>query len=509
MIGDEILAEILRLFHVEKWRVGTIASHLRLHHTSVIRALESAGVVRNVVSRKSGLTPYLDFIRDSLARYPKLTATRLHRMVQERGYLGGIDHFRHELRRNRLRRPKTPEAFLRLRTLSGEEAQVDWASFGRVQIGQASRQLMAFVMVLSHSRRIFVRFFLGQSTTNFLRGHVAAFQDLGGSPRRILYDNLKSAVIDRRGDAIRFNSELLALSIHYRFEPRPCAPYRGNEKGRVERAIRYLRSAFYEGLQWTDLEDLNRKALAFCHGVACDRKWREDPKSTVRQAFSEEQKTLIPLPAHSFPVFDRAHVRPDKTAFVRFDLNEYSVPHDRIGSTLALVATQQTVRILDGIAVVAQHKRSYDKGAVVEDQAHRKAIRELKRRGRKGHSLDRLMRSVPRSQELLRGLADRGQNVGSATLALTRMLDLYGREELAAGVAEAIGRGVFHPHAVRHAIERVRSALGQGPALPLSLPDDPRITHLTVNPPDLGNYDLDPNHGNQTENEESPVEGTF
>ena len=131
-------------------------------------------------------------------------------------------------------RPRPPaEAFLRLRTLPGEQGQVDWGHFGRLQIGQAKRELMAFVMVLSWSRQVFVRFYLGHAMAQFLRGHVEAFAFFGGVPRVLLYDNLKSAVLERQGDAIRFHPMLLELARLYHFDPRPCAPARGNEKGRI------------------------------------------------------------------------------------------------------------------------------------------------------------------------------------------------------------------------------------------------------------------------------------
>ena len=116
-----------------------------------------------------------------------------------------------------------------------------------IQIGRAKRPLMAFVMVLSWSRQIFLRFYLNQRMESFLHGHVAAFDAWGALPRVLLYDNLKSAVLERRDDAIRFHPTLLALSAHYRFEPRPVAVARGNEKGRVERAIRYIRDNFFAG----------------------------------------------------------------------------------------------------------------------------------------------------------------------------------------------------------------------------------------------------------------------
>lgn len=163
-------------------------------------------------------------------------------MVRERGYAGSVSHFRHQVAR--LRPRPAAEAYLRLQTLPGEQAQVHWAHFGEIPIGRARRRLVAFVMVLSWSRRLFVRFFVDQRTASFLRGHVEAFGAFGGVPSVALYDNLKSVVLEREGDTVRFHPTIAALARHYCFQPRPAAPARGNEKGRVERAIRYLRDSF-------------------------------------------------------------------------------------------------------------------------------------------------------------------------------------------------------------------------------------------------------------------------
>src|SRR5437660_8019888 len=146
-------------------------------------------------------------------------------MMHERGYRGGPDHFRHIVACHRPRRPA--EAYLRLRSLAGEQGQVDWGHFGHLTIGRARRTLMAFVMVLSYSRQIFLRFFLDARIESFLRGHVAAFSGWGGVPRVLLYDNLKSVVLERRGDAIRFHPTLLHFAGDYRYEPRPVAIARG------------------------------------------------------------------------------------------------------------------------------------------------------------------------------------------------------------------------------------------------------------------------------------------
>ncbi len=228
-IDKDTETKILRYHFVEKWRVGTIASQLSIHHSVVDRVLSQAGLPKVERSAKPSLIdPYLPFILETLKEFPTLTATRLYEMAQQRGYPGGPSQFRSRI--SQLRPRKQPEAYLRLKTLPGEQAQVDWGHFGSIEIGQAKRPLMAFVMVLSWSRRIFLRFYLNQQMENFLRGHVAAFAAWNGLPKILLYDNLKSAVLERQGDAIRFHPTLLALSAHYHFEPRPVALARGNEK---------------------------------------------------------------------------------------------------------------------------------------------------------------------------------------------------------------------------------------------------------------------------------------
>ena len=258
-ISEDQKAKILRYYHVEKWRVGTIARQLGVHHTTVDRALSETGIVKKSGFKKGSIIDeYLPFILMTLEKFPKLTSSRLYDMVCERGYKGGPDHFRHLVSLHRPR--KVPEAFHRLKTLPGDQAQVDWAHMGSIRIGNAERKLMAFVMVLSWSRQIFLRFYPDAGMANFLRGHVGAFEAWQGLPKVLLYDNLKSAVLERQGDAIRFHPTLLSLAGHYRYEPRPVAVARGNEKGRVERAIRYIRSNFFAARQWRDIDDLNAQA---------------------------------------------------------------------------------------------------------------------------------------------------------------------------------------------------------------------------------------------------------
>ena len=227
-ISEELRAKILRYHYVEQWPVGTISSQFGAHHSTIKRVLSETGVSKKeLLVQGSIIEPFLPFVLEQLEKYPTLTAKRLYHMVKERGYPGGPDHFRHLISLYRPRR--SAEAFLRLKTLPGEQAQVDWAHFEHMTIGRAKRPLMAFVMILSYSRKVFVHFFLNARMENFLRGHEFAFNYFQGVARVNLYDNLRSAVLERQGDTIRFNPTLLSFAAHYHFEPRPCAPYRGND----------------------------------------------------------------------------------------------------------------------------------------------------------------------------------------------------------------------------------------------------------------------------------------
>ncbi|WP_456152328.1 IS21 family transposase [Paraburkholderia nodosa] len=474
---------------MEKWRCGTIARQLRVHRGTVQRVLAQAGLPRiGAVQRASQIDTYLPFIHETLKKFPSLTASRLYAMVYERGYRGSHHHFRHLIS---LHRPRpVPEAYLRLRTLPGEQAQVDWASFGHLQIGRARRPLMAFVMVLSWSRQIYLRFFLDARMDSFLAGHAGAFETWSGVPRVLLYDNLRSAVLERQGDAIRFHPTLLAFAAHHRYEPRPVAVARGNEKGRVERAIRFVRESFFAARRFTDLDDLNAQAALWCAGPAAERPCREEPTITVREAFEREQPNLLALPENPYPCELLLAVKVGKTPYVRFDLNDYTIPYTHVRRTLTVCADPRRVRILDGADLLATHERSYDRGAQIEIAAHIDALVARKREARHHRGLDHLARAAPASRTLMLHAAERGGNLGNITTHLLRLLDRYGPAELQAAIEETLASGAApHPNPVRLALERRREARQAPPPVILILPEHLRNKDTLVTPHRLDIYD--------------------
>lgn len=467
--------------------MGTIARQLRVHHSTVARVLALAGVPVPKSSRASIAEPYVPFIVDTLDKYPTLTAARLYGMVRARGYPGAPDHFRSIVAR--LRPRPAAEAYLRLRTLPGEQSQCDWAHFGRLTVGRAERPLMAFVMVLSYSRHLFLRFYPGASMGYFVRGHVEAFAAFGAVPRVVLYDNLKSAVLERVGEAIRFHPTLLELAAHYRFQPRPVAIARGNEKGRVERAIRFVRDAFFAARAFRDLQDLNAQATAWCETEAAERPCPEDRSRSVREVFAEERPHLLALPDNPFPSEERLEVSAGKTPYVRFDLNDYSIPHTHVRRTLTVMASLERVRIFAGEELLACHVRSFDRGAQIEDRAHIESLADDKRSARAHRAQDRLQHAAPSAKALFLRAAERGAHLGVLTRGLTQLLESHGPQALEAAIAAALAEDAAHLGAVRHFIDRHAHARGRRPPIAVALPKDARLQKLSVRSHRLSDYE--------------------
>jgi transposase len=335
MIAPEVTARMRRLFYAEHWPVGTIATALGVHHRRS-RALNREQLVGAVMrASRSVLDPYKPFIADVLERHPRLRATRLHAMLHDRGYPGGVLAIRRYVRAVR---PRRAEAYLRLQTLPGEQGQVDWGHFGKIPVGHARRPLVCFVLVLSWSRAVYARFALDQSLESFLRGHVEAFNAIGAVPRTLLYDNLKSVVLERMGDHVRYHPRLLELAGHYHFAPKPCAPYRGNEKGKVERTIQYLRHAFFEARRFSDVTDLNRQLAEWIAETAHHRRAGRSGE-TDRRMRSPGTPRLLALTA-SLRASSSARSPPERH---RRPLRQQRlpIPHETVGRPLALVADER------------------------------------------------------------------------------------------------------------------------------------------------------------------------
>jgi transposase len=486
VIARELIVKIRQLYFAEHWKIGTIASQLGLHDETIRAAIGVDAFNRAKRERLNQLTaPYLDFIRQTLKEYPRLRVTRIFQMIRARGYQGSVSQLRRVVTGLR---PSTQEAFLQLRTFPGEQAQADWAHFGEVQTGRARRRLSCFVITLSYSRALSLSFFFDQGLENLLRAHVQAFTEFQGSARVVLYDNMKQVVLRRRGEDVEFHPRILELAAHYHFAPKPCNPGRGNEKGRVERAIQFIRSSFFAARPFTTLEDFNRQAREWRDQVAHQRRWPEDDSRTVEDVFREEQSRLLPLPAHAFDADLIVSARSGKTIYIRFDLNDYSIPPEMVGRELTLQVSPTTIRILNGTVTVAEHRRSWDRHRIIEDPAHRQALLEEKRRAMGSSPSGRLRLAVPESETLLDEAFRRGESVGRSTTKLNELLDDYGADALRSAIRLALERETPRVSSVAWLLHQRRRS-DKLRARPVDLDRRPDLADLHVQPHDSDIYD--------------------
>jgi transposase len=487
VIDVDRISQILRLYYAEHWKIGTIATELGVHRDTVAGAIGSAGFHQPRPRERACLTdPYVEFLEQTLEKHPRLRATRLFEMVRDRGYAGSVVQLRRVVARLR---PVGREAFLRRRTFPGEEGQVDWAHFGTVPVERGERRLSCFVLVLSWSRAMHLEFFYDQLLESFLLGHVHAFEALGGAPRVLLVDNLKSAVLERLGSHVRLHPRYAELCGHYATSARPCRPARGNEKGRVERAIRYVRESFFAGRRFGSLDELNAQAIEWRDRIAHARPHPDQPDKTVAELWAEERGRLLPIRSHAFETDRLVRVRSRREIYVRFDGNDYSIPPQAVGKELVVAASPSLVRILDRSREIARHVRSWQRHETIEDLTHVVALVDQKRAASDHAPRFQLETVVPEATGFLEKALHAGHSVAVVARRLASYLDLYGKDELAAALLEAIAKKTFDAASVLFLLERRRRSSRRKPREPVEIPRRPDLARLHLKTRSMEIYD--------------------
>lgn len=485
MITAEMRAEMRRLVLRERWRIETVARRFGVHHSVVRRALREDPPPAQA-RPASALDPFKPYVVQRLTEHPQITATRLHEELRARGLGLSIAQLRRYVAL--VRAPRERKAYLRVEVEPGEQAQVDWGSFGFLRTGATQRPLSAFAMVLSWSRALFVDFSLDQRLDTFCRMHRRALEFFGGVPRRVLYDNLKSVVLHHVGATVQFNPRFLVFAGHYLFEP-VAAPVRYPQaKGRVESAIKYLRHSFFYGRSFASLDDLRAQAAA----------WRDQTANARRHATTRERPAdrllvertrlhaLPPRPADTDLVLPLVV---SKEARVHLDTNTYSVPPEYVGRTVHLRADDRSVRVLCDGTPIATHVRSWDRRRAVEDPAHVQKLVDRRTGAQGPKRKDHLASLSPECRLYLQEVARRRIDLEAEIRKLLRLVALYGETEVAGGMAQALAARTFGARYVRTLIDQSRFARGLGEPPEPIVTGNPTADDLVVEPHDLETYD--------------------
>jgi transposase len=482
---DARLSEVLRLSLLEGLSIRAIARHLQLGRKTV-RKLLARGPERTQPSREpraSLLEPYDAEIRRLLDDTPELTAPGILERLRPLGYTGGITILRDRVRRVRPRPPK--EAFLTLDFKPGAAFQVDWADFGFALPG-CPRRVSAFVMVACYSRYLYLEFALSQAMGTFLRCMERGLKFFGGVAAADIFDNMKTVVLSHAPHATVFNRRFLEYAKARDFAVVACNVRKGNEKGRVERPIGFVRTRFWRGRQFTDLLDLNMQAAQWRDDVANNRRHEATGKVPSLVFRHEEQRQLKPISDTPFDVDDVETATVTKTFRVSFDRNRYSVPWRLVSQTVLVRASDDAVGVFLGNKQVAAHHRSWKAGEDIEHPSHREGLLKIKPRAAAGALPPGLAGLADTGVEYFKIFAAGGRSVHRETVRLVLLVELFGEQATRDAMAEVMTTGHVGAEYVEYVLRHKRGLTPS--AAPLRL-GDPVLDALSLREPDLSLYD--------------------
>jgi hypothetical protein len=397
-------------------------------------------------------------------------------------------------------RPKRQAAFLKLAFAPGECAQVDWGSFGSVRVGATLRRLSFFVMVLCYSRLIYVEFTVSQTMEHFLACHQHAFEFIGGVPQSVMVDNLKSAVLKRTlGEPPVFNPKYADFAKHNGFRIVPCNVGKGNEKGRVENGVGYVKKNFLAGL---DIADFSMLAPAVKHWLdtVANVRVHGETRQPPLELWQSEKPHLNPLPVHPFDIATVSQVRASRQFRITLETNRYSVPAHLAGQPLTLKAYPDRLCLYHQQQLVARHVRSYDRYGDFEDPDHPKPLLEQRKKARDHKLLMRFLALSPQAELYYRQLEQRRLNPHHHVRQIVALSDIYPHDAVARALADALAYGAFAADYIANLLEQRARFTPQASPLHLTRRED--LLELELQPPDLSLYQESPptlDHPNQGE----------
>jgi transposase len=434
----------------------------------------------------SKLDPFKAQIVRLLERYP-YSAAQVFQRLREQGFDGGYSIVKAYVRTVR---PRRQAAFLTLAFAPGECAQVDWGAFGSVPVGQTCRRLSFFVMVLCYSRMMYVEFTVSQTMEHFLACHQHAFEFFGGIPHTVMVDNLKSAVLQRTlGEAPVFNPKYLDFARHNGFTITPCNVGKGNEKGRVENGVGYVKKNFLAGLELPDFSALNPAARQWLDTVANVRLHSETRDKPV-QAWHKERPYLSPLPLHPFDIATVSQVRASRQFRITRDTNRYSVPAHYAGQALTLKTYPDRLCIYHGDKLIARHTRRYDRFQDVEDPDHPKPLLEQRKKARDHQLFRRFLAISPRAEAYYLKMEERRLNPHHHVRKIVALSDIYDPQTVARAIEDAFTYEAFSSEYIANLLEQRARFTPEASALHLTRRAD--LLEVSLAPPDLSLYQATP-----------------
>ena len=485
MIDYETFCKIHDCRERQRLTVAQTARTLHLHPRTVAKwSARSHFEPRRAVSRSSALDPFKPRITRLLDTYP-YSAVQVFQRLGEEGYGGGMTILRDYIRR--IRPPKRP-VYLKLHFDRGECGQVDWGSFGSVAVGNTRRRLSFFVMVLAYSRRMFVDFTVSQTMEHFLACHERAFAELG-VPSKLMVDNLKSAVLQRlAGIAPVFNPRYLDFARHHGFEIVACNVGRGNEKGRVESGVGYVKKNFLRGLELSDFTAIQAAAQVWLDTVANVRIHGETQRRPI-DLFAEERPHLRRPNPHPYDLARISTTIASSQFRIALDTNHYSVPSAYAHRRLTVKAYPDRVCIYFDNQLIARHPRRYGRHEDIEDPDHAKGLIAQRRRAREQRLMMHFLALSPDAAAYYEGLDQRRFDARQHVRKILALAEIYGADAVGRAISDGLAFNAFSAEYITNILEVRARALPEPGPLQLTRRHD--LLDIDIAPPDLNAYELD------------------
>ncbi len=487
MIDYETFCKIRDYHDKQRLKAGQIARALELDQRTVSHWINAPRYQpRQAPPRASKLDPYKPLINRWLECHA-YSAQQIFQHLQEEGFDGGYTIVKEYVR---IVRPRRPAAFLTLSFAPGECAQVDWGTYGSVAVGETRRKLSFFVMVLAYSRMMYVEFTLSQTMEQFLACHQHAFAFFGNRvPEKIMVDNLKSAVLKRlTGEAPVFNPRYLDFSNHFGFTIKACNIRKGNEKGRVENGVGYIKKNLLNGLQISDFSVLNPAAQIWLESIANVRIHGETHKRPV-DLFTEEQPCLQIGPGQPYDIGTVLSVRASSRFRVNHETNRYSVPAEYASTALTLKVYQDRLCVYHQDKLIARHVRCYDRHRDIEHPDHPRALLAQRRNAREQKLLGRFLTLSPKAEAYYQALAQKRLNPRHHVQKIVALSEIYGAEAVARAMDDAFTYQAFSCEYIANLLESRQRLLPEPGALHLTRRQD--LLDLDMPEPDLSAYEPD------------------
>ena len=436
--------------------------------------------------RASVLDPFKPRITRLLDAHP-YSAQQIFQRLREEGYHGGVTVVRDYVRRIR---PAKRPVYLKLQFAAGECAQVDWGAYGTVAVGNTHRRLSFFVMVLAYSRQMFVEFTVSQTMEHFLACHELAFTAFGGVTSRIMVDNLKSAVLQRlAGTAPVFNPRYQDFARHHGFAIEACNVARGNEKGRVESGVGYVKKNFLHGLELTDFSAIRAAAQVWLDTIANQRIHGATQQRPV-DLLAQERPHLGALNPHPYDLARTSTCVASSQFRVTLDTNQYSVPAAYAHRRLILKAYPDRVCLYFDNQLIARHVRSYGRHQDIEDPDHAKGLIAQRSRAREQRLMMRFLALSPDAQAYYDGLEQRRFNARHHVRRILALAEIYPVDVVARAISDGLAFEAFSAEYITNILE-IRSRALPEPA-PLQLTRRQDLLDIDIAPPDLNTYEVKP-----------------